>query len=161
MSEEVTKQETAPVQQQAKTEKKKMSTKKKVFVVLGALVGVFIVLVIIANTATQGVVTASNTMVNAIQASDADAAYGMLSTGAKETISEADFDAVIAQIGPILNTEEKMISKEVAAETGQTSSGKVSYEIKGTDGITYIFDVNLVKENDIWKVLNFDSNEKK
>jgi hypothetical protein len=48
----------------------------------------------------------------------------------------------------------------VNASTGSASTSEVVYEIPGTDGKTYSFTVNLTKENDVWKVMNFASKAK-
>lgn len=144
----------------ASTEVKKnnnTSKKKKWLIIVGAIVIVFIGLVSIVNSATSGVVNVSNQMINAIQAQDADLAYSLMTAEAKSTITKEDFDGIISQIGPILNTEEKMLNKSVESGTGKTSSGQVTYSIKGTDGVDYTFEINLQKEGDNWKVLNFDS----
>lgn len=143
----------------AVAQKKKWSTKKKVLVVVGAILGLFIVIITIVNQSTKEAVSVSNQMVNALQSTDATLAYGLLSSEAKKTVSEQEFSAVVVKIGPILNTQEKMVSKEVNAETGKSSTAKVTYEIQGTDGITYKLEINLVKEDDNWKVLNFDSSK--
>jgi len=141
-------------------ENKKMSRNKKILIVVGAVVAVFIMLVMITNSATNGAVSASNQMVNAIQAKDADLAYSLLTTEAKTTVTKEEFNAIVEQIGPILNSDEKMVTKSVNAETGKPATGNVKYEIQGNDGITYTFEINLQKEGDNWKVVNFDSSKK-
>lgn len=141
-------------------ENKKMSQKKKWLVVVGVVVAVFIGLFMIVNSATSGAVNVSNQMINAIQAQDADLAYSLMTVDAKATITKDDFDSIVSQIGPILNTEEKMITKSVSSETGRSTTGKVTYAIKGTDGVDYVFEINLEKEGENWKVLNFDSSKK-
>ncbi|MBL8122118.1 hypothetical protein JNM87_05210, partial [Candidatus Saccharibacteria bacterium] len=64
------------------------------------------------------------------------------------------------QIGPILNTQEKMTSKEVKAASGKSTTGKVVYSIQGTDKVNYAFTVNLVRVDGVWRVQNFDSSKK-
>ncbi|QQS18160.1 DUF4864 domain-containing protein [Candidatus Saccharibacteria bacterium] len=122
------------------------------------MAGVFVLLMIFANQATQGAVTASNKFINAMQAKDSGQAYGLFSKEAKETVTSEEFDAMVQRIAPILNTEEKMKDKSVTSETGKATTGKVVYEIKGSDAKTYTLTVNLVKQDDNWKVQNFESN---
>lgn len=128
--------------------------------VLLVLAAVAVVVVIIANLATSPSAKVSDDFLNSIQANDSDTAYAMLTTDAKGTISNADFKTVINQIGPILNTQEKTITKSVQAQTGSQPTAQVIYEIAGTDGVTYTFTVNLTEENGQWKVLNFESVKK-
>ncbi|HEY3293175.1 MAG TPA: DUF4878 domain-containing protein [Candidatus Nanopelagicaceae bacterium] len=139
---------------------KKRSTGKIIGYVIAIIAVVAIVLTFFVNSATKAPVAASNNFLNAVQAGDASAAYDLFSTEAKAAVPSDQFDAVVKQVGPILNAKEKMTSKKVNAETGSASTAEVVYEIPGTDGKTYSFTVNLTKEGDTWKVLNFASKAK-
>lgn len=156
MSSSDNQQETA-VLKDDKNNKQKWSLKKKLYVIGGAIVGVFLVLLLITNATTAAPVKVSNQMVADIQAVNGTAAYTLLSSGAKDVTDPQQFNATIDQIGPILNGTPKMKSKEVKAETGSAASAKVVYDIHGSDGLTYTFTINLVKEGSDWKVLNFAS----
>jgi hypothetical protein len=153
------KQTTVPATEQTETklQKKKWSTKKIVTVIVGSFVAFIILIVIIANTATSASVKVSNELITDIQAKNGAAAYSLMSSPAKATITESDFSATVDRIAPILNGTPKMQSKEVSGETGTNATAKVVYKISGSDGVTYNVTVNLVKENGQWKVLNFDS----
>lgn len=76
---------------------------------------VFVVLVVavtlIANAATKAPLAASKQFLNAIRAGDSTAAYELFSTEAKKTVTPAQFDAIVQQVGPILNVDEKLINK--------------------------------------------------
>lgn len=139
---------------------KKRSVKKIIGYVVLAFVVVIVGVTLLANSATKEPVKVSNQFLNAIQAGNASEAYGLFSSAAKEAVASDQFDGVVAQAGPILNTEEKMTNKSVKAETGSASTAEVAYEIKGTDGKTYNIIVSLIKEGDLWKVQNFDSKMK-
>jgi hypothetical protein len=106
---------------------------------------------------TSGVVKVSNEFVNDMQAQNADGAYALMTKDAQAATDKSQFKDVVDRAGPILNTKEKMTGKEVKGETGNAASGKVTYEIKGTDGVTYKITVNLQKEDGQWRVLNFES----
>jgi len=136
---------------------KKRSIKKIIGYVLVAFVVLVVGLTFFVNSATKAPVAVSNQFLNAIQASDATTAYSLFSTPAKAAVPSDQFDALVKQAGPILNTSEKMTSKKVNGSTGSAATSEVVYEIKGTDGKTYKFTVNLTKEGDVWKVLNFTS----
>lgn len=136
---------------------KKRSVKKIIGYVVVAFVVVVVGVTFFVNSATKAPVAASNEFLNAIQSGDASRAYSLFTTEAKATVTADQFDAIVKQVGPILNTSEKMTNKKVNASTGSAATSEVVYEIKGTDGKTYKFTVNLTKENDTWKVLNFTS----
>lgn len=136
---------------------KKRSIGKIIGIVIAAIAVVAVVLTFFVNSATKAPVAASSTFLNAIQAGDASTAYALFSTEAKAAVPSDQFDAVVKQVGPILNAGEKMTSKKVNASTDSASTSEVVYEIPGTDGKTYKFTVSLTKENDAWKVLNFTS----
>lgn len=144
-----------------KPEKKGMSKTKKIILWVVGIAVVFIVgMFLIVQSATSGATAASDEFVNALQAGDGQTAYNLFSTEAQAEVPEDQFIAVVDQIGPILNTEESKTSTSVSGETGSAATAEVVYEIEGTDGVTYVFAVNLIKEDGEWKVLNFDSDVK-
>lgn len=143
-----------------KEPKQKWSLKKKLYVILGSIAGVIILLVLLVNTATSAPVAVSNDLVTDIQTKNSAAAYSLFSSAAKQVVSQEKLTAAVDQIGPILSGKPDMKSKEIKGETGSAATAKVVYDIKGTDGATYVFTVNLVKENSDWKILNFDSTKK-
>jgi hypothetical protein len=127
------------------TPTKKRSVGKIIGIVVAAVVVVVVGLGFFVNSATKAPVKVSNEFLNAIQASDAATAYSLFSTAAKAAVPSDQFDAVVAQVGRILNASEKMTSKKANAATGSASTAEVVYEIPGTDGKTYSFTVNLTK----------------
>ncbi|MBP6961913.1 hypothetical protein KBB49_00035 [Candidatus Saccharibacteria bacterium] len=133
---------------------------KKAFKIIAIIAIIIIALVAIVNQATSGATKASNQFLNAVQSNQSNVAYELFSSEVKDNVTKDDFKEVVSQIGPILNTDEKMTGKSVEAETGKPSTGQVLYEIKGTDGKTYEIAIDLVKEDGDWKVENFDSDEK-
>lgn len=139
---------------------KKRSVKKIILYVLVACVAVLVALTFFVNSATKAPVAASNQFLNAMQAGDAATAYSYFSSDAKNAVPEDQFATVVKQIAPILNGNENMISKKVNASTGSAATAEVVYKIPGSDGKTYTLSVNLTKENDVWKILNFDSTSK-
>ncbi len=136
---------------------KKRGMKKVIGYVILALAVLVVALTFFANSATKAPVAASQQFLHAVQADDATTAYALFSVEAKKVVPSDQFDALVQQIAPILNTGEKMISKKVNGSTGSAATSEVVYQIKGTDGKTYRFTVNLTKEGDVWKVLNFTS----
>jgi len=128
-------------------------------VVVG-VVGFVVAITLIVNSTTKAPVKVSNQFVNSVQTGDAAAAYALFSTEARQVVPVDQFNTLVAQVAPILNTKEKMTSKSISGETGEAATSKVTYELKGTDDKTYVITVNLVKEDGDWKVLNFERDSK-
>lgn len=137
--------------------KKKRSIKKIISIVVIALAGLVVISTLIVNSATKAPLAVSDLFLNSIQAGDAGLAYELLSNEAKTTTSLNQLQSVVSQVGPILATSEKVTSKKINGETGSAATSQITYEIMGTDAKNYTVIVNLVKENEIWRVLNFDS----
>jgi len=141
--------------------KKKMpKVLKIVLLAVGGFVAIVVGLGVLFFTASSGATKVSDEFLNAMQAGDGATAYNLFSSKAKKQLPKEESIGVIGQIGAILNTEEKKVSTNVSAETGSDTEAVVVYEIEGTDGVTYMFAVTLVKEDGQWKVLNFDSDKK-
>lgn len=152
---------TQPINQSsAGKPKKKRSVKKIIGYIVVGIVALLIVSTFFVNSATKAPLEVSNQFINSIQAGDAAAAYALFSSDAKQVVPTDQFDTVVGQVGPILNSSEKVTGKKIDGETGKPASSEITYEIKGTDGKTYVVIVNLTKENDSWKILNFDSKAK-
>lgn len=157
MPEETTVPEETVKPPEASKAKKPTNIKKIIMIALGVVVVLIILLLVIINMVTSGSVKVSNQFMNAVQARQGAVAYGLFSSEAQKAVTQEQLSTAIDRVGPILNTKEKMVSKEVSAETGTQSKAKVVYEVKGTDGNTYTITIDLIKEGDAWKVLNFDS----
>ncbi len=147
-----------------KSDKKDTKSKKRFPLwqkIVAAAVVVFVVLFVVINLATSGVAKVSNEFLKDVQNKNADAAYSLLTKAAAAATAKDQFVKIVDQAGPILNTKTNMTTKEVSGETGSAGTGKVTYEIKGTDGVTYIVTINLQKQDGKWMVLNFESTQKK
>ncbi len=122
----------------------------------GAAVALVVLVLVIASMATSGAAKVSDEFIDSLQAGDGDTAYSLLSSEVKAVAPEDEFAAFVAQVGPILSTDENKTSQEVEKNDG-VETALVTYEITGTDGIDYLIGVELVKEDGEWKVSNFDS----
>lgn len=87
---------------------KKRSIGKIIGIVIAAIVVVVVGLTFFVNSATKAPVAVSNQFLNAVQAGDAATAYSLFSTTAKAAVPSDQFDAVVKQVGPILNASERM-----------------------------------------------------
>lgn len=154
MSEETTVNTESEVQPPAEvTTKPKLSKAKKI--IIGVVV--FIVLVVaIAFYATSGVSQTSDAFVDDILRNNSSAAYELFSSEAKQTVTTDEFKQIVATMASVLDDQASRESADVESGTDQQTKGTAVYEIKGTDG-TYKLTVNLIKENNEWRVLNFDN----
>jgi len=139
---------------------KKRSWKKVLGVIAIAIVVLFVGASYFVNSATKAPVAVANQFLNNMQAGNAAAAYSLFSTEVQAAVPVAQFDSIVSQVGPILNSSEKITSRKINGATGSAATSEITYEIKGTDGKTYVLIVNLTKVNNDWKVLNFDSKAK-
>ena len=144
----------------AKPAKKKWSLKKKILVIVGVVVLVFIALFTVINVATDAPLKVSTEFVSNIQSGDASKAYGLMSADAQTATSSQDFAAMVDTMSPILTGELKNTSKEVKAETGAVPSATIVYEVEGSDDFTHVLTVNLQQNDGEWQVLNFESVKK-
>lgn len=140
--------------------KKKRSVKKIIGYIAVGIVALFAVSTLFVNSATKAPLAVSDLFLNSVQAGDAGLAYELFSSEAKKTISLDQLQSAVNRVGSILDSTEKVTSKKINGETGSAATSEITYEIKGTDGKTYTVIVKLTKENDIWRVLNFESNAK-
>lgn len=144
---------------------KKTSTGKKpmpkalkiILIVVAALIAFVAIILVVASAATKEAVQTSNRFFDSIQAGEGETAYAMLTQEVKDSVTEEDFLGMVDQIGPILNTDEKTISREVNKNDSK-ETGTVVYEVDGTDGLKYTVTVKLVKDNGQWMIENFSSN---
>ncbi|MDO8265578.1 MAG: DUF4878 domain-containing protein [Candidatus Saccharibacteria bacterium] len=154
-------EEQVPIQE---NKQEQVPTKKKFYQKTWGkvLIGIVVViggLVIFTMQATSAAVKVSNQFLNAMQAGDGATAYSLFSSEAKDSVDSDEFETVVDQVGPILNTKEKIVERSIEAETGESSKATIVYDIKGTDDKNYKVAVELTKEDGNWKVLNFDSDE--
>jgi hypothetical protein len=154
MSEETTVNTDSVPQVPAETaEKPKLSKAKKIIIGVVVFIGLVIA---IAFYATSGVSQTSNAFVDDILKNNSSAAYELFSAEAKQTVTTEQFQQIVATMANVLDSEASKQSAEVESGTGQETKGTAVYEIKGSDG-TYELTVNLIKENNEWRVLNFDN----
>ena len=132
----------------------------KLWKILGGVAVFIIVLVLVVNWAAQGAVRVSDQFIADLQELNAESSYDLFSTKARSAVSSAQWNAVIKQAGPILSGKPKITHKEVSTSTEKGSEATISYEILGSDNITYSIAVSLVKESGTWKVLDFGSKRK-
>lgn len=139
----------------------KWSTKKKIIVFVSVIVGLilalFMALFLTVNIATTEPLKVSNEFVADIQGLRAKETYDSLSNDTKATTSQAEIESIVSQIGPILTGKPTIESKDVSVATDKKSTSTIVYKIAGADGISYILTVALVKNNDQWQVLYFES----
>ncbi len=141
--------------------KKKMALWLKILI--GVVTGIIlfvVVIIIFVFSATSGAVKVSDEFMNDVLANQGSSAYQMFSSEAKKTVTESDFNAIVARMSSVLDETAKQTSREINTNTGSDPTAKVEYEVKGSDG-TYTITINLVQENDEWKILNFDSSVNK
>lgn len=140
------------------TPKKGMPTVVKVILIVSAVV--FVLLAVggfalfkFAGNTFRDVDKVSNALVNSIQANDTNAAYALTTNAFQEATSQEDLNALIEDIAPTVQSNEKITGRKLETQNGVTRAAVV-YSIPSDNGTQYIR-VVLEKEGDNWKVLNF------
>ena len=142
-------------------EKTKKKSKNPLWqkILLGVVLFI-VALIVIAYVATSGPAKVSDAFLKDIQTQQADAAYSLFSKEAQGVTDKDTFQETVKRIGPLLNTKAKQTARQVEDSTGSAALAQVTYEIKGTDGVDYKITIQLVKQDDQWKVNSFDSSKK-
>ncbi len=138
----------------------KRGGKKLILKILGGIVIFVVALLVVVNLTSRGAVVVGNRFINLIQTQKAAEAYALFSKEAAVTITPADFKMVVERVGPILSGKPKVTGKQIGSETGGGTSATISYEMAGTDNLTYRITINLAKQDGEWKIMNFDSKVK-
>ena len=141
--------------------KKDWSIKKRVIVTVGIIVGLilalFLALFLTVNVATSEPLKVSDELVADIQGLKGKETFDLLSREAQATTSQAEVESIVTQIGQILTGKPTVKSKDISVATDKKSTSTIVYKIAGNDGITYRLTVTLVKNENKWQVLNFQS----
>lgn len=144
-----------------KPSKQKLNSKKKIWMIVGGVVGfivlLFVILLISVSVATSAPAKVSDEFMNNVLDNDAAAAYDLMSSEAQSQTSSQDFAGAVERMSSVLTGDLKTTNKEVNAETGSDPSATIEYEIEGSDSYTYDITVNLVQKDGDWEVLNLSS----
>ena len=131
--------------------KKKIKLWKKIL--LG--IGIFILLIIIlAFTATSGIVKVSEKQLNLISSGDLKGAYALTSQEFQKSVSYDKFLAYVNNYEVLKNYKShKFSSREINGDTG-TIQGTLTAK----DGTASPVEYKFIKENNEWKILSVDLN---
>lgn len=133
-------------------------------VLIGVVVGLVALIAIgiaaiffFVNIFTSAPLKVSNNFMNAVQASDAEAAYALTSPGFQETTSRGQLDAMISSINPHFQGEEEVIAEKIETKDG-TNHAAVVYKVTNGMGTSYLrIDLS---EGDGWQVTAIKNSDK-
>jgi hypothetical protein len=134
---------------QGEKPKKKMKLWKKILIGIG----VFILLVIIlAFSATSGIVKVAEKQLNLISSGDLKSAYALTSQEFQKSVSYDKFLNYVNNYAVLKNNKEhKFTSREIKGDTG-TINGTLTAK----DGTAAPVEYKFIKENSEWKILSLD-----
>jgi len=139
-----------------RTPKKSVNTWGKLMMV-GC--GVFLLLtgaiIALVFWATSGVSSAGNDFIEALNRGELEAAYELTSMGFQQDIDIAAFEEFIKS-NPVLYNAESASFSAMGVESD--TFGYVRGTVKGTDGQVSPILIDLVNENEEWKVVNINLN---
>lgn len=138
----------------------KRSVKKLIIKVALVIVVLVLALWLVVGYTSSGAVKVGDAFISNLQNLKATEAYALFTKQAATTVTPEQFKEIVDRVGPILSGIPKKTGKEIGtnAETGAQST--ITYEIAGSDNLTYVITITLVKEDDAWKILNFESKQK-
>ncbi|MFZ1459092.1 MAG: hypothetical protein WAT17_04400 [Candidatus Saccharimonadales bacterium] len=142
------------------------STKKRIpkwLKIIGIVVAVFVVFILVVTIITVAATSAaqkvSDEFVNDLQASNTSAAYGLTAKRFQASTTEIQLDDVVQQIAPTLQGEETVTGRAIESSSGSAQTAVLVYTIKTPASSTAYIKVELQKDDDNWRVINFRSSE--
>ncbi|MFZ1802047.1 MAG: hypothetical protein WAW62_00010 [Candidatus Saccharimonas aalborgensis] len=124
-------------------------------VIFGLLIVGGVIFVVVMNM-TDAPKKVSDEFVNDVQSANTEAAYALTSEGFRGATSKDDLDAIIKQVSPALQGEEKTTARSVEAAAGSSQKAVIVYTVDTSSGTKYIR-VILEKNGDNWRVMSFRS----
>lgn len=128
--------------------------------ILGGFAAFGILVFVVVSLTSSGAAKVSDQFINYVQTQKSAEAYVLLAKEAAATVTEAQFKDIVDRISPILSGKPRTTGKQIGADAASGSEATISYEIDGTDDLTYNVSVRLAKVDGEWKVLSFDSKRK-
>ena len=107
-----------------------------------------------------GAVAVSDAFISNVQNLKAPEAYALFTKQAADTVTPEDFKTIVDRVGPILNGTPKNVGKQIGTDASTGAQSTVTYEIAGSDNLTYLLTITLAKEDGAWKILSFESKQK-
>lgn len=129
---------------------------KIVAIVSIVFVAVLIIVFVVIGSATRAPQKVSDQFVNDVQSGDSSAAYALTNQTFQNATTQEELDSVVKRISPLLQGQEKVTNRAIEKSTGIPTTAVFVYEVKTSDGTKYM-KVELQKDGDTWKVLNFKS----
>ena len=128
-----------------------MSKEIKILIGVGAAVAAALVIFVwLLISATSGLVEPIERQLTALKAGDIDAAYAETSEAFRQGTSKDDFAKFVDQF-PILKNA---ASHSFTSRSFENDVGNVSGSLIAADGAVTPISYQLVKEKDVWKIVN-------
>jgi len=129
--------------------KKKMKLWKKILIGIGAFI---LLVIILAFSATSGIVKVAEKQLNLIASGDLKGAYALTSQEFQRSVSYDKFMAYVNNYEVLKNYKaHKFTSREIKGDTG-TIQGTLTAK----DGTVSPVEYKFIKENNEWKILSLD-----
>jgi hypothetical protein len=130
--------------------------------VIALIVALIVGLVLLVNTTTKDAQKVSDQLVTAIQAGDGAKAYALTSPSFQAATTQAQLDELAQRLSKLVTREAH--SPDGKSINASTDTGKIAvftYTMKGTSGKPVYFKTQIRDEDGGWRVLSFQSSEKK
>jgi uncharacterized protein (UPF0333 family) len=133
---------------------------KAVLIALAVVVALIAVLVFVVFKTTAGAEKQARGFVTEVIANDVDAAYNRTATDFREATSKASLGELAGRLNSILSgAKVTNTGRSIASSTGSKAIAAIDYTATKADRKVYLR-VNVRKDSQGWKVVNFQSSEK-
>jgi hypothetical protein len=137
-----------------------------ILIVASALIALIVALVVgvflLVNSTTKDAQKVSDQLVTAIQAGDGAKAYALTSPSFQAATTQAQVDELAQRLSKVVTRDQR--SPDGKSINAGTDTGKIAvftYTMKGTNGKPVYFKTQIRDEDGGWRVLSFQSSEKK
>ncbi len=107
------------------------------------------------NNGTKDAMIVSNNFINSLQAKNINELNNLTSREFKKFVSEQQLVGIVDKASPVIQGEEVVVGRNIESSTNNSTKFKITYKVKTSDGDKLIY-VNLAKDDQDWKVLNFE-----
>ncbi len=133
---------------------------KKWLYVLGIVIAILAVLIFMGARALQGAIQAADGYIADMQAGRCTQIYDRATEAFQKQGTRDEWVEVCTGVSNILTGEPRNLGVDVESNSSQNQVSTVTYEIDGTDSVTYIVLIGMVNQDDQWKISLFDSDPK-
>ena len=142
--------------EQAQSKPKKRRWLKILIIVIAAFVVLIVIAVAASYSATAAPRKATSEFFSMLSSGQVDQAYESTAGMFKQATNKGDFASVVNQFPILASGAQTTFSSWEVKTDGAVTTAQLGGSITGADGTVMPLSVQLIKEQDTWKVLGFE-----